>query len=171
MNMARKHVKSSRDRWYYWCDKLGLLVWQDMPSGERRPRQRREPSRTTAASCKAMIDALHNHPVDRDVGAVQRRLGPARHRRSRRLGRRVRPDAAGERGQRLARPRHAARSPTCTTTPAPACGRSRTSGPSCSASSAAWACRSPATPGRTRRTGATSPTTRPRSSPTPTSRC
>jgi beta-galactosidase/beta-glucuronidase len=31
-NMARKHVKVEPARWYYWCDKLGLLVWQDMPS-------------------------------------------------------------------------------------------------------------------------------------------
>ena len=31
-NMARKHVKIDDPRWYYWCDKLGLLVWQDMPS-------------------------------------------------------------------------------------------------------------------------------------------
>jgi beta-galactosidase/beta-glucuronidase len=33
-NMARKHVKVEPERWYYWCDKLGLLVWQDMPSGD-----------------------------------------------------------------------------------------------------------------------------------------
>jgi beta-galactosidase/beta-glucuronidase len=32
-NMARKHVKVEPARWYYWCDKLGLMVWQDMPSG------------------------------------------------------------------------------------------------------------------------------------------
>ena len=33
LNMARKHVKVEPRRWYYWADKLGLLVWQDMPSG------------------------------------------------------------------------------------------------------------------------------------------
>ena len=33
-NLARKHVKVEPDRWYYWADKLGLLVWQDMPSGD-----------------------------------------------------------------------------------------------------------------------------------------
>lgn len=60
MNMARKHVKYEPERWYYWCDKLGLLVWQDMPSGnvnrneEGRANFRRE--------LKAMIDARFNHP-------------------------------------------------------------------------------------------------------------
>ncbi|MDO4575877.1 MAG: glycoside hydrolase family 2 TIM barrel-domain containing protein [Planctomycetia bacterium] len=34
-NMLRKHVKVESRRFYYWCDKLGLLVWQDMPSGDR----------------------------------------------------------------------------------------------------------------------------------------
>lgn len=32
-NMARKHVKVEPARWYYHCDKLGLMVWQDMPNG------------------------------------------------------------------------------------------------------------------------------------------
>jgi hypothetical protein len=31
-NMARKHVKVEDPRWYYWCDRLGVAVWQDMPS-------------------------------------------------------------------------------------------------------------------------------------------
>jgi beta-galactosidase/beta-glucuronidase len=33
-NMIRKHVKVEPARWYYHCDKLGILVWQDMPSGD-----------------------------------------------------------------------------------------------------------------------------------------
>jgi Glycosyl hydrolases family 2, sugar binding domain/Glycosyl hydrolases family 2 len=32
MNFVRKHAKVEPARWYYWTDKLGLLVWQDMPS-------------------------------------------------------------------------------------------------------------------------------------------
>ena len=31
-NMVRKHMKVEPARWYYHCDRLGLLVWQDMPS-------------------------------------------------------------------------------------------------------------------------------------------
>lgn len=31
-NMIRKHIKIEPSRWYYWCDKMGILVWQDMPS-------------------------------------------------------------------------------------------------------------------------------------------
>ncbi|HNY15066.1 MAG TPA: glycoside hydrolase family 2 TIM barrel-domain containing protein [Bacteroidales bacterium] len=33
-NTIRKHVKTEPDRWYYHCDKTGILVWQDMPSGD-----------------------------------------------------------------------------------------------------------------------------------------
>ena len=33
-NMLRKHVKVEPARWYYHCDKIGMLVWQDMPSGD-----------------------------------------------------------------------------------------------------------------------------------------
>jgi hypothetical protein len=31
-NTVRKHIKVEPARWYYWADRLGLLVWQDMPS-------------------------------------------------------------------------------------------------------------------------------------------
>lgn len=36
-NMIRKHVKVEPQRWYTHCDRLGILVWQDMPSGENAP--------------------------------------------------------------------------------------------------------------------------------------
>jgi beta-galactosidase/beta-glucuronidase len=33
-NMIRKHIKVEPARWYYYCDSIGMLVWQDMPSGD-----------------------------------------------------------------------------------------------------------------------------------------
>src|SRR5690606_17190465 len=33
-NMIRKHIKVEPARWYNYCDQLGMLVWQDMPSGD-----------------------------------------------------------------------------------------------------------------------------------------
>lgn len=38
-NMLRKHIKVEPMRWYYHCDRLGMLVWQDMPSGGGRYRR------------------------------------------------------------------------------------------------------------------------------------
>lgn len=32
-NLLRKHIKRECDRWYYHCDRMGMLVWQDMVSG------------------------------------------------------------------------------------------------------------------------------------------
>ncbi|MFK4086215.1 LamG-like jellyroll fold domain-containing protein [Kribbella sp. NPDC020789] len=36
-NTVRKHIKVEPDRWYYWADKLGLMVWQDMPATKTSP--------------------------------------------------------------------------------------------------------------------------------------
>lgn len=36
-NMLRKHIKVEPARWYYHCDTMGMLVWQDMPSGAAYP--------------------------------------------------------------------------------------------------------------------------------------
>lgn len=58
-NVARKHVKAEPDRWYYHADRLGLLVWQDMPSADNKtPEGRAE----FARELEHMIDALQNHP-------------------------------------------------------------------------------------------------------------
>lgn len=41
-NMIRKHVKVEPARWYTHCDSIGMLVWQDMPSGDRGPQWQEE---------------------------------------------------------------------------------------------------------------------------------
>ncbi len=68
-NMARKHVKVEPARWYYWCDKLGLLVWQDMPSGDKSIggqdadlKRSPESAKQYELELKHMIDGLCNHP-------------------------------------------------------------------------------------------------------------
>jgi hypothetical protein len=68
-NLARKHVKVEPERWYYWCDKLGLLVWQDMPSGDKyiranTPDIERSPEsgKQFEQELKALIHGRGNHP-------------------------------------------------------------------------------------------------------------
>ena len=58
-NVIRKHVKVEPERWYYHCDRLGMIVWQDMPSAEDMASEG-EP--IFAREHRAMIDALRNHP-------------------------------------------------------------------------------------------------------------
>ncbi|MBC6113007.1 glycoside hydrolase family 2 protein [Pedobacter fastidiosus] len=47
-NMVRKHIKVESYRWYYWADKLGLMVWQDMPSANSYASQAPPPVDTAA---------------------------------------------------------------------------------------------------------------------------
>jgi hypothetical protein len=58
-NMARKHVKIEPDRWYYWADKLGLMVWQDMPSGNNGTP---EAKKQFEVELRRMVEAHRNHP-------------------------------------------------------------------------------------------------------------
>jgi hypothetical protein len=58
-NLARKHVKVEPDRWYYWCDKLGLLVWQDMPSAYNTTPEGRT---QFEVELQRMIEGRRNHP-------------------------------------------------------------------------------------------------------------
>ncbi|WP_456408060.1 sugar-binding domain-containing protein [Caldithrix abyssi] len=58
-NFIRKHVKVEPERWYYWCDKLGMLVWQDMPNAANRTLSDREQFKQELG---AMVRQLYNHP-------------------------------------------------------------------------------------------------------------
>ncbi|MDR1153655.1 MAG: beta-galactosidase [Bacteroidales bacterium] len=74
-NMIRKHVKVEPARWYTHCDRAGIIVWQDMPSGDRSPQWQSkkyfdgaEITRSAASEknyrkeWKEIIDALYSYP-------------------------------------------------------------------------------------------------------------
>ncbi len=64
-NMIRKHVKREPDRWYYWCDTLGMLVWQDMPSVNPKDFEKKRTPQTDKQfemELKEMIKELYNFP-------------------------------------------------------------------------------------------------------------
>ncbi|MGX1930117.1 glycoside hydrolase family 2 protein [Flagellimonas sp. 2504JD4-2] len=74
-NSIRKHVKVESARWYYHCDRLGMLVWQDMPNGDKSADWRapsgydgREMERTAQsehqfyAEWQRIMDAFYNNP-------------------------------------------------------------------------------------------------------------
>jgi len=59
-NLIRKHVKVEPARWYYHCDREGILVWQDMPSGDNEGEEARL---QFGRELEAVVDALRNHPA------------------------------------------------------------------------------------------------------------
>ncbi len=72
-NMLRKHIKVEPARYYYHCDRLGIMVWQDMPSGFNQGlrnyrEDEGEPPRLSTSreqhelELRRMIDRLYNHP-------------------------------------------------------------------------------------------------------------
>ncbi|WP_051897685.1 glycoside hydrolase family 2 protein [Sciscionella sediminilitoris] len=71
-NSVRKHVKVEPDRWYYWADRLGMLVWQDMPSAAtgRQPPKPEKPVPPPPAEgrtellreLRTMIEDHQSHP-------------------------------------------------------------------------------------------------------------
>jgi len=68
-NMLRKHVKVENRIFYYWCDRIGLLVWQDMPSGDKYIggddpdiEKSKEATEQFEFELKRMIDTKYNHP-------------------------------------------------------------------------------------------------------------
>lgn len=62
-NMARVHITVHPERWYYWCDKLGIVVWQDFVC--KRPKNSAAESSTARqweAEQRELMDHLRNHP-------------------------------------------------------------------------------------------------------------
>jgi hypothetical protein len=59
-NLSRKHVKVEDPRWYYWCDRLGLAVWQDMPSSHNLQAPGAEAN--FRQELTAMVEQLRGHP-------------------------------------------------------------------------------------------------------------
>ena len=74
-NMIRKHIKVEPARWYMHCDKMGIIVWQDMPSGDKNPEWQmrkyfdgRERQRSAISEAnyrkewKEIMDYLYSYP-------------------------------------------------------------------------------------------------------------
>ena len=58
-NVIRKYQKIEPERWYFWCDQMGILVWQDMPSGENKSQAAQQQFRS---ELQQMIQTKEQHP-------------------------------------------------------------------------------------------------------------
>ena len=58
-NVIRKYQKIEPERWYSWCDRVGMLVWQDMPSGDNRSPAAQQQFRL---ELQRMIQSRSRHP-------------------------------------------------------------------------------------------------------------
>lgn len=61
-NLIRKHMKTEPQRFYYWADKIGLLVWQDMPAAWFQNEDTLKNRRVFRQELKAVIDDHYNSP-------------------------------------------------------------------------------------------------------------
>ena len=61
-NMIRKHIKVEPDRWYYLCDREGVLVWQDLPSGNVVKGYEEIAKANFKDEAVRIVNALKNHP-------------------------------------------------------------------------------------------------------------
>ncbi|KAA2240689.1 glycoside hydrolase family 2 [Chitinophaga agrisoli] len=61
-NLIRKHMKTEPQRFYYWADKLGLLVWQDMPAIWYQDEDTAVTRKEFRQELKAIIDEHYNSP-------------------------------------------------------------------------------------------------------------
>jgi hypothetical protein len=59
-NTIRKHIKREPERWYYWCDKIGIMVWQDMVNPSFIMTE--EAKQNFEKESKTHIEQLYNHP-------------------------------------------------------------------------------------------------------------
>ncbi len=64
MNMVRKHIKVEPDLWYEWCDRNGLVVWQDMPNGGTGGTlgSKEEVQEIFYDECRRIVNSLQQHP-------------------------------------------------------------------------------------------------------------
>lgn len=62
-NLVRLHMKVEPARWYYWADKLGLMVWQDMPAMRDGHTPSEEDRVQFEVELKEMIDERRNSPA------------------------------------------------------------------------------------------------------------